>query len=65
MGNAGRPKGVRNRATIAAEVLLDGEAESLVRKAVELALAGAVVALKLCLDRVLPPRRERSLARRN
>jgi len=62
MGNAGRPKGVRNRATIAAEVLLDGEAESLVRKAVELALAGAVVALKLCLDRVLPPRRERSLA---
>jgi hypothetical protein len=61
-GNAGRLKGVRNRATIAAEVLLDGEAEALVRKAVELALGGDVVALKLCLDRLLPPRRERSLA---
>ena len=57
-GNAGRPKGVRNRATIAAEVLLDGEAEALVRKAVELALAGDVVALKICIDRLVPPRRE-------
>jgi hypothetical protein len=37
-GNAGRPKGVRNRATMAAAVLLDGEAEALVGKAVELAL---------------------------
>jgi hypothetical protein len=60
-GNTGRPKGVRNRATIAAEVLLDGEAEALVRKAVEIALAGDVVALKLCLDRVLAPRRERTI----
>jgi len=60
-GNAGRPKGARHRATIAAEVLLDGEADALVRKAVELALGGDVVALKLCLDRILPPRRERSL----
>lgn len=58
---AGKPKGARHRATIAAEVLLDGEADALVRKAVELALGGDVVALKLCLDRILPPRRERSL----
>jgi uncharacterized protein DUF5681 len=32
-----RPKGARNRATIAAESLLDGEAEALTRKAIELA----------------------------
>jgi hypothetical protein len=58
-GNAGRPKGARHRVTLAAEALLDGEAEALTRKAVELALGGDTVALKLCLERVLPPRRER------
>jgi hypothetical protein len=61
-GNAGRPKGARNRATLAAEALLDGEAEALTRKAVELALEGNVPALKICLDRILPPRRERAVA---
>ena len=49
-----RPKGARNRATLAAETLLDGEAEALTRKAVELALAGDTTALRLCLERVLP-----------
>jgi uncharacterized protein DUF5681 len=58
-GNPGRPKGARHRATLAAEVLLDGEAEALSRKAVEMALAGDTTALRLCLDRILPPRRER------
>jgi hypothetical protein len=47
------------RASIAAEALLDGEAEGLTRKAVEMALAGDTVALRLCLERILPPRRER------
>lgn len=58
-GNPGRPKGARHRATLAAEALLDGEAEGLTRKAVEMALAGDTTALRLCLDRILPPRRER------
>ena len=35
---AGRPRGSSNRATRAAEMLLDGEATALTRKAVELAL---------------------------
>ena len=39
--------------------MLDGEAEALTRKAVEMALAGDTTALRLCLDRILPPRRER------
>jgi hypothetical protein len=60
-GNAGRPKGARNRATLATEALLDGEAEALTRKLVELALGGDTLALKICLDRILPPRRERSV----
>src|SRR5579885_3459071 len=58
-GNPGRAKGARHRATLAAEALLDGEAERLSRKAVEMALAGDITALPLCLDRILPPRRER------
>jgi hypothetical protein len=61
-GNPGRPKGARHRVTLAAEALLDGEAEGLTRKAIELALAGAVVALRLRLERILPPRRERMVA---
>jgi hypothetical protein len=59
LGNPGRPKGARHKASIAAEALLDGEAEGLTRKAVEMALAGDTVALRLCLERILPPRRER------
>ena len=55
---AGRPKGARHRATLAAEALLDGEAETLTRKAVELALDGDVTALRLCLERILPPRKD-------
>lgn len=57
-GNSGRPAGARNKATMAALELMDGEAEALSRKAVELALAGDTVALRLCLERVAPPRRD-------
>jgi uncharacterized protein DUF5681 len=55
----GRPLGARHKATVAAEALLDGEAQALTRKAVEMALAGDTTAMRLCLDRILPPRRER------
>ena len=56
---AGKPRGARHKATLAAEALFDGEAEGLTRKAIELALSGDATALRLCLDRILPPRRER------
>jgi hypothetical protein len=55
----GKPRGARNKATLAAETLLDGEAEALSRKAIQLALAGDVSALRLCLDRVVPARKDR------
>ena len=58
---AGRRRGSRNRASLAAEALLDGETEALTRKAVELARAGDPTALKLCLARMLAPRRERAV----
>src|SRR5437763_5355126 len=57
--SAGRPVGARHKATVAAETLLDGEAEGLTRKVLEMALAGDTVAMRLCLERILPPRRER------
>jgi len=53
-GNPGRPPGARNRATLAAMALLEGEAEALTRRCVELALAGDTAALRLCLERLLP-----------
>jgi hypothetical protein len=44
---------------LAAEALLDGEAEGLTRKCVEAALAGDMGALRICMDRILPARKER------
>jgi Family of unknown function (DUF5681) len=58
---AGRRPGSRNKATESAELLLEGEAEALTRKAVELALGGDPIALRLCLDRLIPPRRGRKV----
>ena len=37
----------------------DGELDALVRKLIEKAKAGDIAALRLCLDRLLPPRRDR------
>jgi hypothetical protein len=59
---AGRPKGARNRSTIVAESLLDGEAEALTRKAIQLALAGDTTALRLCIERLVPPRKDRPIS---
>ena len=55
----GRPKGSRNRSTLAAEALLDGEAEALTRMVIELALKGDLGAVRLCLERLIPARRSR------
>ncbi|MFE1603334.1 DUF5681 domain-containing protein [Methylobacterium sp. ID0610] len=56
---AGKPKGARHKTTVAMEALLAGEAEGLTRRAIELAQEGDTVALRLCLDRLLPVRRNR------
>lgn len=55
---AGRPKGARNRTTLAMEALLQGEAEALTRKAVEMALEGDGAAMRLCLERLYPARKD-------
>ena len=58
---AGRPKGCRDHAGRAARALLAGEGEALTRKAIELALAGDPMALRLCLERLIGPCRERAV----
>ena len=59
---AGKPKGTRNATTLALEALLDGQASALTQKAINLALAGDMAALRLCLDRILPPRKDSPVA---
>src|ERR1051325_11603484 len=56
---SGRPKGARNTTTVALENLLNGQAQALTQKAIDLALAGDITALRLCLDRILPVRKHR------
>lgn len=50
----GKPKGARDKRT-ALRVLLEPHSESLVQKTVQLALGGDTTALRLCLERLIPP----------
>ena len=53
-GNNGRPKGSRNKVTIAIESLLQGQAEALTQAAVTKALEGDSFALRICMERIAP-----------
>ena len=59
---AGKAKGTLHHATRAAMALLDGEAEALTRKAIEKAKEGDGAALRLCLERIIPARKDRSVS---
>lgn len=61
-GNPGRPMGSRHRTTVAIEALLEGQHEALAERAIQKALYGDVNALKFCLDRLAPMRRDRPVA---
>jgi hypothetical protein len=61
-GNPGRRPGSRNKASLAVEALLEGEAEALTRVAIEKAKQGDTTALRLCLERLLPPRKDRPVS---
>ncbi|MEI6300955.1 MAG: DUF5681 domain-containing protein [Betaproteobacteria bacterium] len=50
----GKPKGAKDKRT-ELRSLLQPHAEELVNKAVRLALDGDVAALRLCIDRLIPP----------
>jgi hypothetical protein len=55
----GRPKGSRNRTTLACEALLEEEAGALTRKAIQMAKDGDTIALRICMDRIYPARKDR------
>jgi Family of unknown function (DUF5681) len=55
----GRPRGTRNRATLAAEALINNKAQDLAEKALELALKGDSAMLRGLLSTFVPPCRER------
>jgi len=57
-GNPGRVRGSRNRITVAIESLLEGQHEALTKAAIDKALEGDTTALRLCLDRLAPPRKD-------
>ena len=57
-GNPGKQHGTRHRVTRAVEELMEGEHERLTRIAIDKALDGDTAALRLCLDRIVRPRRD-------
>jgi Family of unknown function (DUF5681) len=59
---AGRPRGARNRATLLMQHLLADEAEAIGRKAIEMAIAGDLAAIRLCMDRLAPVHRDEPVA---
>jgi len=61
-GNPGRKPGSRNRASVVAAALVEGEAEELARSAVQLAKAGDPGMLKFLLGRLLPRERRINFA---
>jgi len=56
---AGRPRGSRNKATMAAEALFDGAAEALTERLVAEGRSGNMAALRICFDRLVPRRKGR------
>lgn len=57
-GNAGKPRGARNKATLAVLDLLDGQVEALTNAAIQKALDGDTTAMRLCLERIVPARKD-------
>lgn len=57
----GRPLGSRNRTTLAVQSLIDDEAQKIARKAVKMALQGDTTALRVVLERLLPPIKHRAV----
>ena len=55
---AGKVPGTRHKVTMAVEALLEGQHEALTQKAIDMALGGDGPALRLCLDRIAPPRKD-------
>jgi hypothetical protein len=58
----GRAKGSRNKATLISEQMMEEEGPNIVRTAIDMAVAGNPMMIKLCLERIMPVRKERATA---
>ncbi len=58
----GRPPGARHKITMAMEALLDEAGQAIMRTAIAKATEGDSTALRLCLERLAPVRRERCIS---
>ena len=54
----GRPKKNQSKSTLIAKDLLEGEAESIIEKVIEMALKGDRACLRICIDRLVPAKKD-------
>src|SRR5215831_18345584 len=59
---AGRPRGIVNRATALAQNLLSEGAEGIARKVIALAEEGDMAAIRVCMERLVPPIKHQPVA---
>ena len=59
---AGRPRGALNHATVLAQELLSARVESIAGKLIELAEGGDIRAIRVCMDRLVPPIKHQPVA---
>jgi Family of unknown function (DUF5681) len=55
----GRPRGARNKRTLALENIMEGESEVITRKVMEMAKGGHITAIRLIIDRLAPIQKDR------
>ena len=58
----GRPTGSRNKRTLALEEMLGNHIGAITQKAVDAAINGDMAAIKMIMDRMLPPARSRPIS---
>ena len=58
----GRPKGARNRLAASVDELMNANAKAIVEKAIEKAKEGDAAFVRLCLDRIVPPVKDKPVS---
>jgi Family of unknown function (DUF5681) len=59
---AGRPRGARNKRTLAAESMFDRDGAEIIEQLIALAKDGDIAAIRLCVDRICPRQKERPVS---
>ena len=57
----GRPRGSKNKTTVVAQELLESYAAPVVRKVIHMAILGDTTAQKMCMERIMPVRRDQTV----